>query len=137
MMNKLMNTLDSLGYVLFTYSSEFNQRVVRKHPIFWKIHDCMISCTFLIAFLFIASAVGGLETSTNVGIAFLHDILRFIMYCLFGCALILLSAHYNEFLYQDEDDDIMECEEDDVYTTIYEVDLPNNYLRHVQVKKHK
>lgn len=137
MMNKLMNTLDLLGYVLFTYSSEFNQRVVRKHPIFWKIHDCMISCTFLIAFLFIAGAAGGLETSTNVGIAFLHDILRFIMYFLFGGALILLIAHYNEFFYEDEDDDIMECEEDDAYTTIYEVDLPNNYLRHVQVKKHK
>lgn len=97
----------------------------------------MISCTFLIAFLFIAGAAGGLETSTNVGIAFLHDILRFIMYFLFGGALILLIAHYNDFFYEDEDDDIMKCEEDDAYTTIYEIDLPNNYLRHVQVKKQK
>lgn len=117
--------------IMFTYSSHFNKRVVRKHPIAWKIHDCIISACLGIGFFLVVGSTGMFENSTTTGIEFLYDTIAFVACFGAGMLIITILGYFNDlFICDDDEYDVID--DYDMYEDPREIDLPNNKIRHIE-----
>lgn len=81
---------------LATYSEHLDKRFVRRHYIFCKIHDIIITCVGLFGAFCFLLAVGTIEGSVSTGWDFVRDCLVAIKWVGLGLGIITLIASSND-----------------------------------------
>lgn len=97
MMYTMITNTCTIARFLLTHSNHFkNRKVVKKHKLFFKIHDLFICLVGFFGCALIFGAMGTVELSTATGVDFWITAFRMVGVAGMGFGILALLATFND-----------------------------------------